>query len=83
MKALQANPSLDLRQRLEGLLKRLDLGKLAGDDLRLLRAVEALEAMGTAQARRLFQEWSRGAAGALLTEEARAALARLERKGHR
>jgi RNA polymerase sigma factor (sigma-70 family) len=83
VKALQGNPSLDLRQRLEGLLKRLDLGKRSGADLRLLRAVEALEAMGTAPARRLFREWSRGAAGALLTEEARAALARLERNGRR
>jgi hypothetical protein len=51
--------------------------------VRLLRAVEALEAIRTPAARRLFQEWARGASGALLTEEAKASLARIERTSGR
>jgi len=39
--------------------------------------VEVLEMLGDADARQLLAEWSRGAPGARLTDEAEAALKRL------
>jgi WD40 repeat protein len=47
------------------------------DDLRVMRAVQALELAGTPDARALLTEWASGAAGARLTEEAAGALRRL------
>jgi WD40 repeat protein len=48
-----------------------------GEDLRRSRAVQALELAGTDVARELLGEWSRGAPGAFLTDDADAALRRL------
>jgi hypothetical protein len=45
--------------------------------LRLLRAVEALEHVGTPEARQLLEALSRGAREARLTREAQASLRRL------
>jgi hypothetical protein len=42
--------------------------------------VEVLESIGSAEAREVFTEMARGAAGARLTEEARLALERLKRR---
>ena len=47
------------------------------EQARTLRAVEALERMGTPEARRLLDELGRGAEGARLTRDAKAALDRL------
>jgi WD40 repeat protein len=74
---LKGKPTLDLRQRVERLLQRLQERRFGADELRLLRAVEAVEAIGSAEARKLFTEWAGGAREGLLTEEARAALERL------
>jgi hypothetical protein len=41
------------------------------------RAVKAMSLAGTPAARELLREWAAGAPGAILTEEARAALSRL------
>ena len=46
--------------------------------LRGLRAIEVLEAIGTAEARTILQELAKGTPGAKLTREAAAALARLD-----
>ncbi len=77
------HPSLELRRRVEQLLKAIvDLRTKPTDDrLRAWRAVEVLEQIDTPQARQLLQTLSRGAAGALLTREAEASLARLEGRG--
>lgn len=48
--------------------------------LRAVRAVEALEMMGTPEARRLLQKLAGGAPGAWLTMEARASLGRMGRR---
>ncbi|OWK37964.1 WD40 repeat domain-containing protein [Fimbriiglobus ruber] len=45
--------------------------------LRVIRAVEAVEWIGTPDAARLLRAWADGASGALLTTEAQAALRRL------
>ena len=47
--------------------------------LRNHRAILALEVIGTAQAKGLLRKLAGGARGAALTEQAAAALARLER----
>jgi dipeptidyl aminopeptidase/acylaminoacyl peptidase len=72
--ALEKKPSLDVGQRLEALLRAVEGRPLSADESRLLRAVEAVEAMGTPEAKKLLEEWSRGAPGALLTEEAKGSL---------
>ncbi|MCI0461676.1 MAG: hypothetical protein L0Z62_32395, partial [Gemmataceae bacterium] len=79
--ALEAGPPLEVRRRLERLVRRLEeapgpAGMPGG--LRILRAIEVLEQAGTREARRLLQELADGAAGAWQTREAQAALARLE-----
>jgi hypothetical protein len=75
-KALKGHPSLETEKRLRELLAALDK-RLTPEELRLLRAVQAVERAGTPEARDLLRGWAGGAAGALLTEEARAALARM------
>jgi hypothetical protein len=67
-----------VRQRLEGIVASLALP--AGERLRELRAVEVLERIGDAEARRLLEALSRGAPDARLTRDARAVLGRLARQ---
>ena len=49
-------------------------------DRRVFRLVQAAEFAATPEARELLTAWAGGAAGAVLTDEAKAALARLDRK---
>jgi RNA polymerase sigma factor (sigma-70 family) len=78
--ALEGGPGLDLRQRVERLLRRLSGQAASADLLRDLRAVELLEMAGGADARRVLDELSRGAPGARLTREAKAAAGRLAKR---
>jgi hypothetical protein len=64
------------KERARKLLATLDKSPV-GEDLRRSRAVQAQELAGTEAARELLGEWSRGAPGAFLTEDAKAALERL------
>jgi WD40 repeat protein len=75
-KVLASQPTIETRLRVEGLLDKLTGGALTTEQLRLVRAVEALEKMGTAEARELLRSLAGGAAGALPTREAKAALDR-------
>jgi WD40 repeat protein len=77
-RALAGRPSLEFRRRVERLLA--ELSPTAPKRLRELRAVTALEYLGTPEARRLLQDLAAGAANSRLTREAKAALERL-RKG--
>ncbi len=75
----QAEPkSAEMRKRTEALL-RFTLS--SPEQLRRLRAVEVLEASAAPAAKQLLQELAQGAPGARLTEQARAALGRLDRPG--
>jgi hypothetical protein len=76
--ALAGKPSPEVRRRLESLLEHLDAG--SPDRLRLLRALEALERAGGAEARRLLEELASGAPEAWLTRAAKASRERLERR---
>jgi hypothetical protein len=75
-KALSGQPSLEMRRRIQQLLERL-ASPPSGAQLRPLRAVEVLEHLGTAEARRLLEMLAQGAAEARLTQEAKASLQRL------
>jgi WD40 repeat protein/beta-lactamase regulating signal transducer with metallopeptidase domain len=77
-KVLASQPTIETRKRVEGLLDKLTGGVLTTEQLRLVRAIEALERMGTAEAREVLRALAGGAAGALPTREARAALDRLK-----
>jgi dipeptidyl aminopeptidase/acylaminoacyl peptidase len=70
--------SAEMRKRTETLLK---FTLSSPEQLRRLRAVEVLGASANPAAKQLLQELAKGAPGARLTEQARAALARLDRPG--
>jgi WD40 repeat protein len=73
----ERSASAEQRARARRLLDRL--GTVVADPwrLRVVRAVEVVERVGTPDARRLLTDWAAGADRALLTREARAALERL------
>jgi sugar lactone lactonase YvrE len=77
-KALEADPSAEVKKRLEDLLAKADSKTPGSDSLRSLRAVEVLETIATPEARQLLRRIAAGAPEARLTREARAALERLE-----
>jgi RNA polymerase sigma factor (sigma-70 family) len=81
VKAIESKPALDVKLRLEKLIRELGNRPLSPEEVRVLRTVEAVESMPAKIARPLLEGWSKGAHGALLTEEARVALARLPRIG--
>lgn len=76
-KALAGKPPLEVRRRLEALLERLNGAKLLPETIRQIRAVEALEAIGTSEARRLLDKLAAGSPETRLAQEARAAAGRL------
>jgi roadblock/LC7 domain-containing protein len=77
-KALEAQPGLELRQRIEHLLDQLVSNKPPADDrIRLIRALEVLERNGTPDARAILDKLAQGASPAYQTREARAVLERL------
>jgi WD40 repeat protein len=76
--ALRKPNSAEQRERIEGLLARLDVAvPPAGDELRALRAVWLLERIGTPEAKKVLEALAGGAAGARVTGAAKAALGRL------
>ncbi|WP_088251972.1 WD40 repeat domain-containing protein [Fimbriiglobus ruber] len=80
LKRILANTrSAEVRLRLDGILQTAPSPwpKLTAEELRQARAVGALEAIGTPDARRLLKALAGGDPYALLTREARVALRRL------
>jgi hypothetical protein len=74
-----SRPALEVLRQAEGLLQRLRPGRaLSTEELRCVRAVEALEYIGGPEAAHLLQELGKGAEEAQLTREARASFSRLE-----
>jgi WD40 repeat protein len=74
-KTLQNRPSLEVRRQIEALLERA-----RAEQLRMSRAMLALEWMDAPQARQLIETLARGTPEARLTREAKAAWHRLSRR---
>src|SRR5207248_2289144 len=77
-RALKNATSLEQSRRLQPLLVALDRLDLTGDRLRAARAVEVLESIGTAAARKVLKNLATGLTEARLTREAQGALRRLQ-----
>jgi hypothetical protein len=73
--------SVEVQRRTQALFKGSDFPLSSPEQLRRMRAVEALERCATPVAKALLQELAKGAPGARLTEQAKAALEWLERRG--
>jgi HEAT repeat protein len=79
-RALLKPPSEEVARRAKELLARFTAPVPPPDQLRLLRALAALEEIGTPEARRLLESLAQGAPEARLTREARAVLKRLGKR---
>jgi WD40 repeat protein len=76
--AVAKSSSPEVRKLAAELLGRLDAPAVRPDDLKVLRAVEALEHIGTPAARALLEKWAAGPSGHRLTTESVAAVGRLK-----
>lgn len=76
-KALKREVSAEVVRRVEDLLARSNSTSLGADQLRVLRAVEVLERLGTPEAEAVLRTVAGGAPGALGTVQAQEALERL------
>jgi WD40 repeat protein len=76
-KALAGKPPVETRKRLEDLRGKLAGTVLQGEALRIWRAIEVLERIGTPEARQALQALAEGSPGAFVTRTAKAALDRL------
>jgi WD40 repeat protein len=77
--ALDGTPSAERKRRLRAVLAKLDAPGVPPELVRPLRAVEALERADAPEARKLLEELAAGRDDALITRDAKAALARLGR----
>ncbi len=72
---VKAAPSAEVQRRIGDLLKKLGTDGPSADYLRQTRALEVLEGIGTADARRILEDVAKGPSNARLTREAKASLA--------
>jgi WD40 repeat protein len=77
---LAGKPSLEVRQRAERLLTKLRDAPISGERLRVLRAMEVLEHIGTSAVRPILASLAQGAPEDPLTQEAKASLKRLTKR---
>jgi hypothetical protein len=75
--AVKENPTLQARKSMEALLEKVEGHVNAPERLREMRAVEALEHIGTPEAQKVLEKVATGAPEARLTQEAKASLERL------
>jgi hypothetical protein len=78
--ALDRQPSLEAQSRIQRLIDGLREFPSTDEDVRAVRAIEALEHMATPEAMQVLESLAGGAAGAHLTREAKAAVHR--KSGH-
>jgi hypothetical protein len=74
--ALKEKSTLEMRQRVEKLVRALEEKELnpPPERARLLRAVEVVESIGSKESTALLTHWASGAPGAVLTRQAQMAL---------
>jgi HEAT repeat protein len=77
--AVKESPSAEVRKRAADLLDRLEGPMQSHDRLRLIRAVEVVEQIGTPEAKAQLEAWAKEAPEARLSQEAKKALAKLQR----
>jgi dipeptidyl aminopeptidase/acylaminoacyl peptidase len=77
--SLREDLSLEVHRRVDRLLDRLDSLPLCPEKLRVLRAIEVLEQIGTSEARKVLEVLGRGPQEIRETEEAKAALHRMSK----
>jgi WD40 repeat protein len=75
---LRAGASLEMSRRLEKLLGTIQTLSPTPEQLRVVRAVEVAERIGTSAAQEIVREWAAGAPGAWLTSQAGEALERMK-----
>jgi WD40 repeat protein len=79
-KALENDPSLEARRRIQKLLPNLTSdAKPPSDVLRVLRAIEVLERIGSDESRAIIEQLSKNASDSRTPAEAKAALERMKR----
>lgn len=76
--AVKTAKSTEVQDRAKKVLEVLQAAAITPQQLRQVRAVLVLELIGDGESKSLLSKWAAGPAGALLTEEASAALKRLE-----
>jgi hypothetical protein len=81
--ALAAGPSLEVRRRLESLLKDVDLPQATPEELRTARALEVLERIGTPEARQAVEALSWQGQESWLGQEVQATLIRMRQRASR
>jgi WD40 repeat protein len=74
---LTMKPPLEVRRRIEDILNVITREQRPIEELRLLRALEVLEMLGTPAAKAILKELASGASGCELTSEAKGVLDRL------
>jgi WD40 repeat protein len=79
-RALSGRSSIEVRRRLEELLRELEGPVTNSEKLRLLRSIQVLEQIGTPRAVTLLQKLATGAACAHVTDEAKESLERLKKR---
>jgi WD40 repeat protein len=77
--ALDDKPSLEVRRRIERLLHALEQAPPPQEVIRQVRAVQVLEQIGSAEAKCVLEDLSKGAPRARLTQESRESLGRFSR----
>ncbi len=77
-KASAGKPSLEMQRRMDQLVQKL--ATITSEQLRAIRAIEALECAATQEARHLLGVLAQGAPGVRQTLEARASLNRLSKR---
>jgi WD40 repeat protein len=75
--ALEKARDVETKRRIESLLEHFAAHEWSTEEVRHARAVEIIEAVGTAEARAALTRWAGGDSGAILTKQARVSLAQL------
>ena len=78
-KAREGTDLPEVRDRLDRVIKGWTEGALSPESWRRRRAVVAMELAGTMASRELLKRWAADAPGTVLSDEAKAALARIDR----